>query len=497
MSSLAVDYDEEPRWEYIPNPGAQSSAHDFYVDELFYGGALGGGKTDYLIGEMISTLLDDRVSDAGGANGVAFRRTFPELNQPSGIIERLRERIPPAIGKYNEAKHRWNFFNGSVLQLGHLAADRDVDKYMGAEYFIVGFDQLEQFSEWQYLQIRTRLRISGQLKIIAAQHGLKPRSIATGQPGGIGHSWLLRRFIEPAPPRVAWRPNPTPEEPRPGTRVFIPATVDDTPQLDEAYRERLEALPDEDRRALRHGDWTVFRGQRFKHFRREIHVIDPEDFPISLGGTVRGLAIDYGLDHPFSAHWGAMFPGMDNLVVIYREIVKAGLTPDQQARLILASELPGERGAGRPLPTWIDPSTFNRGPDSGIPPKHMNPNAPIKGSVAARFAAAGLNVRKANNNRLLGVAEMSEALRVRPDGRPRLLIYSNCTELIATLPALLRDPMRPEDVLKVDGDDPYDSARYLLLGLLGKASRGPTRSGRDVKRASTRGVTGDLRRMPS
>lgn len=48
------------------------------------------------------------------------------------------------------------------------------------------------------------------------------------------------------------------------------------------------------------------------------------------------------------------------------------------------------------------------------------------------------------------------------------LITSNCAELIRTLPNLVRDTVRVEDIAKMDGDDPADAARY---GLKSRQSR--------------------------
>lgn len=454
---------------------AQARAHAFEVDELLFGGAAGPGKTDFVIAKVLAVLFE-----FDGSAGVIFRRTHPQLSEAGGIEKRLLERIPTSVGTYNAGSHTWTFRNGSTLRLAHCARDADVTKYQGAEWQVVAFDQLEQFTEYQYRYLLHRLRASGAVAAAMDAAGYRPAAYSTANPGGIGHGWVKRRFIDPFPTGgVAFRPAPDLDDPNPGVRVFIPGTVEDNVEnLDEGYVARLERLPEDQRRAMRHGDWNVYAGQRFRAFRTATHVVDPEDLPLPAGGIARAIGIDYGLDAPFCALWGARLA--DDLVVVYRELYRAELTPEQQAALILRSEARNERRPGRPLPAFLDPSTWARGPDAGdksrIPgPK---PSGPPRSSIAGRYVAAGVPVIKANNDRLAGVAEVAQRLRVRSDGRPRLLIYSTCRNLIRTLPELARDPHRPEDV-DTDGEDhAYDALRYLLLGL----GRTPTPRGGTSRR---------------
>jgi hypothetical protein len=271
-----------------------------------------------------------------------------------------------------------------------------------------------------------------------------------------------------------WRPAPTDDEPDPGLRVFIPAKVSDNPSVDEGYARRLNNLEDDLRRALRDGDWDVYQGQRFRSFRRELHVIEPEELPIPLGGVIKAIGVDYGLDAPYAALWGAKLA--DGLVVVYREDYRPGLTPAEQADSILALEQPGERGPGRRIPVALDPSTWARNPHVKSPPpkgagdvrigRAGDPDEPPPGSIAAAYAERfGGDLVKAHNPRLAGVALVADKLRVRDDGLPRLLIYSTCRNLVRTLPALPRSRRHPEDVDTTAEDHAYDALRYLLQEL--------------------------------
>lgn len=470
---------------------AQRRAHQFEVGELMYGGAAGGGKTDYLIAEVLAVLLE-----FPGSAGAIFRRTLPQLDELGGITYRLLDRLPqPSFGTYNANKHTWQLRNGSRLRLAACARDADVTKYQGAEWAILALDQLEQFTEYQYLYLQHRLRQSGEVAARMLEANYKPKAIGSANPGGVGHGWVKRRFIDPFPQGgQPFRPAPTAQQRNPRTRVFVPATLADNEQnVDAGYRDQLEALEGDTRKAMLEGDWNVYAGQRFRDFRTAVHVIAPEQLRLPLGrGVPRAIGIDYGMDAPFCALWGAKLA--DDLVVVYRELYRAELTPDQQARLILASELPGERGPGRPIPAALDPSCWARSPDDlARPPKAQAGNlgdpAPPS-SIAGKYQAAGLPVTKANNDRLAGVADVADRLRVRRDGWPRILIYSTCTNLVRTLPELPRSTIRPEDVDTTAEDHAYDALRY-LLARLGRMTQGTsTRRGLIVPEHARSSSTG-------
>ena len=484
--------------DYVPNP-RQALAHATLVDELLYGGAAGGGKSRFARMEALAFACQ-----VPGSATLILRRSFPDLNRAGGMIPMLRMEVPRELGSYHTSDRIWTLRNGSTIELGYLNTDADVSNYQGAEYQLIILDEGTQQTEFRYRYLLSRLRASGTLAERMMLAGLRPRAIVTANPGGIGHAWVKARWIDPAPPEETWKPAPSLEDPQPGTRCFIPARVTDNTHLDEGYLRKLNSLPDDERRALRDGDWDVYAGQRFRGFRRDVHVIDPEDLPLSLGGLVRAVGVDYGLDAPYAALWGAKLA--DDLIVVYREDYRPDLTPDQQARAILAAEAPGERDYGRPIPVALDPSTWARNPHVEKATRgagHMvagiddDPNTPPPGSIADAYRKhLGTAVTKAVNDRLAGVALVADKLRVRADGLPRLLIYSTCRNLIRTLPALPRDPKRPEDVDTKAEDHAYDALRYLIVELerhsapTGPAER-PTSPSADLRRTATT-VTGRL-----
>lgn len=482
--------DRRPRWSYPYAPTAlQAEAHRQLVDELLFGGAAGPGKTEWLVAEHVRLALE-----VAGSASLILRRTFPELNAAGGIAYRLLERLSPDVATYNRSEHVWTFRNGSLIVLSHAQNENDVLRHQGAEYQLIGFDELTSFTEWQYRYLGSRLRAAGELAARMRAAGYRPRRLATTNPGGPGHAWVKDRFVDPVPPRTRFRAAPTLDEPNPGVRVFVPGLLEDNPHVDDAYRQQLEQLDDDDRRALLYGDWDVYKGQRFRSFRRSVHVVEPEEMPVPLGGAQRGVGVDYGLDAPFAALWGARLA--DGLVVVYRELYAAGLTPTQQAEAVRAAERPGERSPGRPVPVWLDPSTWARQPHQ--PTVKGTAGNPPPGSIAGDYAKAKLPPLRANNDRLRGVALVADKLKVRADGRPRLIVYSSCTNLVRTLPQLPRSKLNPEDVDTRAEDHAYDALRYLLAGLEGMPRRGDRAAqpkGRGGQPDRVGSVTGDLSRQ--
>lgn len=434
--SGGVSSGDVARYAYTPHP-AQARAHEIAADEVLFGGAAGGGKSRWARAMCVLYCLR-----FPGIKVILFRRTFPDLRR--SVEEPMLSELPRGLATYNRAEHTFTFRNGSRLELGHLQRETDVEKYQGAEYAMVAFEEVTHFTESQYLYMKSRLRVSGGVRAMLEAAGLRPRIIATGNPGGIGHLWVKGRFVDPAPAGRVFRVRPSPRDLNPGTRVFIPSRATDNPSLNPEYLQELDQLPPDLRAALRDGDWDRLSGTRFERWDRSAHVISPDLLPLTPGQGVRAVGVDYGSSAPFAALWGAKLS--DNLVVVYRELYLKGLTPSQQAQAIADAEAEDERIPGaRPLPIALDPSTWARAADKPLAP--IRADLPPEGSIARayhdRFPG---QVVKAWNERVAGWALVDEHLRVRPDGLPRLLIYDTCVNLIRTLPALPRDKRRPEDV---------------------------------------------------
>ena len=198
--------------------------------EILYGGAAGGGKTEWLL------MAGSQYADTPGYHGLIIRRTFPEMNLPGGILDRAREWwLGRHDVRYNAQTHTFHFAGGGQLAFGYLDEADSHLRYQGAELQFVGFDEAGNIrpEHMRYLASRTR-RLRGS--------AIPVRRCFTANPGGIAHDWLKARFITA----------PTAD------RCFVPALIADNPYLDaENYRRQLAELSDVDRARYEHGDWDV------------------------------------------------------------------------------------------------------------------------------------------------------------------------------------------------------------------------------------------------
>ena len=333
------------------------------------------------------------------------------------LIRVSLEFYPREAASYNSSKHIWTFKNGSIIDFGYIDSENDVYQYQSAEYDVIRFDELTHFTEYMYTYMISRCRGANPY----------PKHIKSStNPGGVGHSWVKERFIDINAPNQIHEI--TLDNGKKSTVIFIPSLVQDNMFLldnDPDYIDRLELLPEKEKQALLYGDWDIFDGQFFTEFDRKIHVIEP--FVIPKDWRIY-RARDYGLDM-CATLWIAMDYQMN--CYAYKELYKPDLIVSEAARKI--NEMTDEK-------IQIDyapPDLWNRNKDTGK-------------STADIFAENGQFLTKADNNRITGWLAVHEWLRVFKDeqGQPnsKLKIFSNCVNLIRTLPALQHDEKNPNDV---------------------------------------------------
>lgn len=366
-----------------------------------YGGARGGGKTHVL-----------RVKSYGGAltyPGIRIlivRRQYPELEQ--NIILPMRKMIPQELATYNGTMRMMFFVNGSTIKFGHYGLDDDLE-YQGQEYDWIFMEEATQFTESQFRTLGACLR---------GTSNIPRRMYLTCNPGGIGHMWVKRLFID-----REYRDGERPED-----YTFIQATVEDNPQLLEAspdYIQMLDLLPEDIRRAHRFGDWEALAGTFFPEFRKETHAITP--FHRIPAEWKKYRAIDYGLDM-LACLWIAV--DFEGRAYVYREVQQPGLIVSAAAKLMLDLTPPTEHIEF----TIAPPDMWNRQKDSGK-------------SMAELYAENGVGLLRASNNRIQGWMAVKEQLKPMKSERdkPGLLVTEDCVGLIRNLPAIQHDEKNPSD----------------------------------------------------
>ncbi len=197
--------------------------------EALFGGAAGGGKSEALLMAALQYV------DVPGYAAILFRRTYTDLALPRALMDRAQQWLHGTDAGWDERDKTWRFPNGASLTFGYLDHEQAKFRYQSAEFQFVGFDELTQFSESQYLFLFSRLRRrEGQT--------IPLRMRAASNPGGMGHEWVKARFIDGRSP----------------DRVFIPARLEDNPSIDQAeYEESLAKLDLVTRRQFRFGDWDI------------------------------------------------------------------------------------------------------------------------------------------------------------------------------------------------------------------------------------------------
>ena len=429
-----------------------------------FGGAAGPGKTKALLWEAIRKAVD-----VPGSDSLLLRRTYPELE--SSLLAQFRRDVPKhAYKKFNESKYVVTWPNGSTTRFGYCRNESDVYRYQGAEFLFIGLDELTHFTlkQWQFLTSRNRCPI----KTDRTGKPVSPCMAGATNPGNIGHAWVKALWVDKVPP-------PGFEQSGlydPRDYDFIRARINDNPiYADDAdYRKSLEALPEHLRKAFLDGDWNVFAGQYFDIFDYGRHTARPEELRLEAWWP-RWISIDWGFQHPSAVYWHcavptvprsvissearnlsssygqrdpavASLPRGDNpcRIVTYREFVQNGLSPRMLAQAI--AERSGRENIGE---IFLSPDAF----------AHRTAESSIAEQLGDVLVANGLpRPGPADDDRVGGWQFMYQLLE-----NDAWLITENCDKLIACVPTLVRDNANVEDIRKMDGDDPADSARYGLV----------------------------------
>jgi phage terminase large subunit len=428
-----------------------------------YGGAKFGGKSFFVRANEFTRRMQ-----YPGTVGAIFRKTYPELI--ANHIRKFWMEYPFTKAWWRESEKAIKYPNGSITEFRYLDNTNDVYNYQGIEFDDISLDEATQHEEVVFKVLKTSLRSDP--KTIARNPSFKPRFNLTGNPGGIGHSWVRRLFIDR-------KFNP---EEIPSDYAFIPAKIYDNPlgmNANPQYLKNLQDLPEDLRRAYLDGDWDIFVGQFFSMWRRDIHVVEPFAIDSTWG---RIFSVDWGFKpHPFHIGWYA--EDFQGNAFKYREIQGEETSPEDVGKIILenSKEDKGLRiGVG-------DTQMWALNPYSSPKPGEAYSDKSIAGTINSVIQNAGLYMHMANKDRITGWTALRSAMQweasLRSDGtrefskRPKYYVFSNCVETIAAYPNMIHSTLKPEDMQKLDGDDPCDTDRYGLMAIQqGVKPKGPPKT---------------------
>lgn len=398
-------------------------------------------------------MLADPLRDMNNPNfsGLLVRHTTEELRE---LISKSQELYPKAIPGivWSERKQQWTTPRGGRLWMSFLDRDLDVMRYQGQAFNWIGFDELTQWATPYALNyMGSRLRTS--------DPSLRLYMRCTSNPGGPGHAWVKKGFIDPAPfntPFVAtdfetgeqlkFPKGHSKEGQALYKRRFIPATLFDNPYLsaDGQYEAMLLSLPEAQRKQLLEGSWDISDGAAFPEFNRKVHIIEPFSIPEDW---VRFRAADYGYGSKSACLWIAVAPSEQ--LIVYRELYTTKVTAVDFADMVVEAEA-GERIRYGVL----DSSLWHKRGDTGP-------------SLAEKMIMQGCRWRpsdRSKGSRVAGKNELHRLLQIDAyTEEPRIVFFNNCVNILSELPIIPLDRNNLEDVDTNSNDHGYDALRYGIM----------------------------------
>jgi hypothetical protein len=426
-----------------PNLGTQFNAIQAdWCPELFFGGARGGGKSFFLLLDF----LQDVPKYGKAWQGIVFRRSYPELQD---LIKKAKEIFYESNAKWFEQAKEFRWDNGAVLKFRYIEKARDADMYQGHEYTWIGWDELQQWeNDEAYFKLMACLRSSSPVPTKRVRSG--------GNPGGIGHSWIKKYFIDPAPKGLKLIDDGNSQ------RMYIPSRVTDNPELlrnDPEYIDRLKRVGNEQLvKAWLEGDWSIIAGAYFPEFSLDKHVVPAVNLPKHL---FRYRTFDWGGAEPFFVHWIAVSDGQEFLaggkkywfpkgaLIFYREW--NGCDPKKPSH--------GLRMRNEEIAKGILLRTYE--PNVDITLTDSLPFQSRGGpTIASVFHNNGVTLTQADTDRITGWVHVRDRL-IGVDDYPLIYVFETNIYTIQYFAALQADDRNPEDAVQ-SGEATHcmDGVRY-------------------------------------
>ena len=471
-----------PPWKWSSNPARKDEKYsqqdkvlntaEQQIKEVLFGGAPGGGKTHVLIALAYLHVLEFGKDAVVGM----FRMETPEFRD---ILRQATEMYVPLGGHWNDRDRIWRFPNAGTIQMTYLRDMKDALGHKGAAYSLLLWDEITGWhDDGPYEFVMTRLR--------STNPDIFCQSIGSANPDGPGMWWVRDRWrimdptTPPETPFLADLDDDAPADMEPHKRVFIPSLLQDNPHLnkDDQYRSGLYAIRDPVRRkAYINGDWSVFVGQAYPEYDENLHLVN--DFALPQGWP-RWAGMDWGTAKPYCLLYLALDPVTQHIYVV-RETYGTDARRKNVGLGLSAAKVAKEEWTLRgqifnPQILAVDSSIYNR--------------IGAERTIGQDWEEAGWVCERGNRDRRTRGEKIRDVLQtILPTGRPMLQICRSCVNLIRTLPLLVMDETKPEEIKDGGEDHPWDTLGYALLcsiavamqGMLMQAALGGLNAGPDPR----------------
>lgn len=456
----------------------QTLAFQSKATEMLYGGGAGGGKSHLM--RVVAIMF---CAEVPGIQVYLFRRLSDDLYKnhmegSGGFYALLANWIDAGLVKYNGSKNFLDFWNGSKIWLSHCQYEKDLIKYQGVEIHVLLIDELTHFTEKQYRFLRNRVRLGG-LEVPEKYQGKIPLILAGSNPGGVGHNWVKRMFVDRAAPMECVQ---MPEKEGGLVRQFIPALLEDNPTLvenDPGYVSRLEGLGDLALvKAMRSGDWNIVAGGAIDDVWTDRLLLPRFRIPKSWRVD---RSFDWGSSHPFSVGWWAEADGTEaempngvkfcpprgSLIRIHEWYGCKELGTNEGLKMSAKDIADGIKQREKAMIEggWVTKLPIPGPADNQI----RNVVRSDIDTIEQEMAKAGVrwtNSDKSSGSRINGLellrSRMKEAGKGLPE-EPGIWFMEHCRAAVSLLPILPRDEKKPDDVDTNAEDHVYDEVRYRVL----------------------------------
>ena len=428
-----------------------------FIKFLLYGGALGGGKSYFLrwfaVRFLVRVFKKHKIE---WCQVMLACEDYPSLKDRQ--LTKIGREFPPWLGKnYWDHKEYGRAFILNPEYGNGIICFRNLDdasKYQSAEFAAILVDELTKNPYETFTMLRTRLRWPG-MKDIECPF------IGGTNPGGIGHGWCKQLWMDKIYPAEFLSPTDYSSQ-----FAYVPSKATDNPYIDASYWAMLDTLPKQIRKAFRDGDWNVFVGQAFSEWSEPMHVMDP--IPVPDHASIY-MTFDWGHSRPFSVGW--WWVDSDDRVYRFNEWYGWDGTPNSGLRLPDSEIRDGIMQREKEMGINLDNMRARlAGPDCfAKKPAYDGKGQGQPTSDVFWNGGEGIRLTVGDPSRDLKVRQFRERLKVPKDedgkicGVPMVQIYSNCTQFIRTIPALVLSKTKVEDVDTDTEDHIYDEACHIFM----------------------------------